>query len=303
MQRDATAELTERVRAAAAAATPLAIVGSGSKSFYGRPVAGVPLTVAEHAGVIDYDPQELVLSARAGTPLALIEALLAEQGQHMAFEPPHFGAHATLGGTIACGLAGPARPSAGAVRDSVLGVRILTGAAQVLSFEMRAAEALARMNDWALTALPVTGTAWVAQRLYVRLSGSAAALAEGRRRMGGEELADADNFWRDIREHTHPFFAAARDLWRLSVPSESAPIDVPGRTLLEWTGAQRWVVPQERMDLNDAAERAGGFATRFRGGGEVFAKLPAPLLQVHRELKKAFDPAGLFNPGRLYADF
>src|SRR3984957_611557 len=134
MERDATAELTERIQAAAAARTPLELRGSGSKAFYGGPICGAPLSLQGHSGIVDYDPQELVLTARAGTPLRDIEARLAECGQHLPFEPPHFGSHATLGGMIACGLSGPARTSAGPVRDYVLGVRVLTGAAQVLNF-------------------------------------------------------------------------------------------------------------------------------------------------------------------------
>ena len=352
MERDATAELTERVQAAAAARTPLKLCGSGSKAFYGRPLRGAPLTLQEHSGVVDYDPQELVLTARAGTPLTLIEARLGECGQHLPFEPPHFGPAATLGGMIASGLAGPARASAGPVRDFVLGVRVLTGAGQVLSFggrvmknvagydvtrlmvgalgtlgvllevslkvmpqapgqltlyfAMSAAQAIERMNDWAGTPLPISATCWVDERLYVRLQGSTAALTHARRHLGGEELADAQEFWTRIKEHTHPFFHGAGNLWRLTVPASSAVFDVPGRTLMEWTGAQRWLVPDDaRADLHERCVRAGGFATRFRAPQEemnVFAPLPAALMRIHRELKKTFDPYAILNPGRLYAD-
>lgn len=127
-------ELTERVSAAAAAGEPLAIRGGGSKAFLGRAVDGSPLDVAGHRGVRHYEPTELVLTARAGTPLAEVEALLAEHGQMLPFEPPHFGPSATLGGTIACGLSGPRRPYAGAARDFVLGVRCINGKGEALSF-------------------------------------------------------------------------------------------------------------------------------------------------------------------------
>ena len=352
MERDATAELTGRVQAAAAAGTPLRLAGSGSKSFYGRRPQGELLCVNDHSGVIDYDPQELVVTARCGTPLAALEAQLAECGQYLPFEPPHFGPAATLGGTIACGLAGPARATAGPMRDFVLGVRVLTGAGEVLhfggrvmknvagyditrlmvgalgtlgvllevslkvmprapgqltlTFELDAAQALERMNDWALTPLPISGTSWVDGQLHVRLQGSTAALADARQRIGGEALAEAQNFWQSIKEHTHAFFHGAANLWRLSVPAESVPIDVPGRTLIEWTGSQRWLVPDDaRADLHQKAADRGGFATRFRAadaGAEVFAPLPDVLMRVHRELKKTFDPHGILNPGRLYAD-
>ena len=124
----------ERIRAAAACGQRLRLVGGGSKDFLGRPPAGGPLVTRAYAGVTDYAPSELVISARCGTPLAEVEALLAEAGQMLPFEPPHFGPDATLGGAVACGLAGPARPSAGGVRDAVLGVRILDGRAQDLRF-------------------------------------------------------------------------------------------------------------------------------------------------------------------------
>ena len=175
-----------------------------------------------------------------------------------------------------------------------------------LTFELGAARAIERMNDWALTPLPISATAWVDGELHVRLHGSAAALADARRRLGGEELTAAQGFWRSIKEHTHAFFHGAVNLWRLSVPPESALMDVPGRALVEWTGAQRWVVPDDaRSDLHQEAARVGGFATRFRAadaGSDVFAPLPDALMHIHRELKKTFDPHGILNPGRLYAD-
>jgi glycolate oxidase FAD binding subunit len=169
-------EIIERIRAAHADGTPLVIQGGGSKGFYGNPAEGETLETRTLSGVVEYQPKELVLTARAGTPLADIEALLAEQNQMLAFEPPHFGErplmeplatrlspqagkslvipnpfpqvgegasdalsapkpiNATLGGCIASGLSGPRRPYAGAVRDFVLGVRIVDGTAQPLRF-------------------------------------------------------------------------------------------------------------------------------------------------------------------------
>lgn len=133
-----TSEALEAARAqvgrAYAARTPLCLAGGGSKAFYGRAVSGEPLSLAGHRGLIDYEPSELVLTARAGTPLRDVENALAAHAQMLAFEPPHFGAGATLGGTIACGLSGPRRPHAGSVRDFVLGTRILNGKGELLSF-------------------------------------------------------------------------------------------------------------------------------------------------------------------------
>ncbi len=133
-QNDAGAELEERLLGAAAQGTPLDIVGGGSKSFLGRITHGERFEVSAHRGIVSYEPTELVLTARAGTPLTEIEATLADSGQMLAFEPPHFGARATLGGTVAGALSGPRRPYAGAVRDFVLGVKVLSGEGRTLSF-------------------------------------------------------------------------------------------------------------------------------------------------------------------------
>jgi glycolate oxidase FAD binding subunit len=152
-------DLIDRIRAAHAAATPLVIRGGGSKAFYGNPHAGETLDITGWRGVVDYQPKELVLTARTGTPLAELEILLAQHGQMLACELPHFApspfipewgqpspsrgegantgpkaVYATLGGSIAAGLSGPRRPYAGAVRDFVLGVRMIDGTGQPLRF-------------------------------------------------------------------------------------------------------------------------------------------------------------------------
>ncbi len=131
-------EWRERIVAAAAAKTPLAIRGGGSKDFYGGTIHGDVLDTRGYAGIIDYDPTELVMTARAGTPLDEVEQATRAAGQMLAFEPPRFDARhpsaATVGGCVAAGLSGPRRPYAGAVRDLVLGVRILDGRGQDLTF-------------------------------------------------------------------------------------------------------------------------------------------------------------------------
>jgi glycolate oxidase FAD binding subunit len=127
-------ELADRVRRAAAAKTPLRIAGGDTKAFYARRIEAEPLSITGHRGIIDYDPSELVVVARAGTPLHEIEARLTACGQQLAFEPPRLGAASTIGGVVAAGLSGPRRPFAGAVRDCVLGATILDGRGQVLRF-------------------------------------------------------------------------------------------------------------------------------------------------------------------------
>lgn len=124
----------ERVRDAAGRGACLRIRGGGSKDHLGDTSRGELLDTREAEGVVAYEPSELVLTARAGTPLAEIESVLAERGQHLAFEPPRLGLHGTLGGVVASGLSGPSRVRRGAVRDHVLGCTVMNGRAEVLHF-------------------------------------------------------------------------------------------------------------------------------------------------------------------------
>ncbi len=333
---------------------PIQIQGSGSKSFYGRSCRGQPLSLAGQRGDISYEPTELVITACAGTPLAEIEAILAEQGQMLAFEPPHFGPNATLGGTIACGLSGPRRPYAGAARDFVLGVQCLNGKGEILrfggqvmknvagydvsrlmcgalgtlgmlleislkvlprpeteitlSFETEAAQALERMNTLAAEPLPLSAACFTGEQLYLRLSGTGAGVTAARRELGGEALDHGERFWEDLREQRLDFFAGDAPLWRLSVPPATEPLALLGDWLLDWGGAQRWLCAQETdaAEIRRAAATVGGHGMLFRGGdrtGEVFHPLPPALMALHRRLKHAFDPQGIFNPGRMYRNY
>lgn len=333
---------------------PLCIRGGGSKDFYGGPLAGEALDVGGYRGIVSYEPTELVLTARAGTPLAELDSVLAGRGQWMAFEPPGFGGPATLGGAMAAGLSGPGRASHGAMRDFVLGAKILDGegrlmtfggqvmknvagfdvsrlmagslgtlglilevsikvlpvpvAQATLRFQLPQEKALESMNRWAGQPLPVTATSWENQVLVVRLAGAEAAVRSACKTLGGERVADveATTHWVSLREQGLLFFAGDAPLWRLSVPSTTPPLDLPEKTLLEWGGAQRWLRgDHDPAVLRDLARRAGGHATLFRGGDRatgVFTALPGPLTAIHRRLKDAFDPHGVFNRGRLLPD-
>ena len=130
----AIAQVQEQIRAAVADRRPLRIRGGGTKDFYGESLAGDALDVRAMRGIVSYAAGELVVTARSGTSLAEIEDALAAEGQMLAFEPPRHGPDATLGGAVAAGLAGPRRPHAGAVRDFVLGTRIVDGTGEALAF-------------------------------------------------------------------------------------------------------------------------------------------------------------------------
>lgn len=127
-------QIIEAIKQASVRKMPVKIIGGNSKSFYGRKIEGEELDVSAYKNIVSYEPTELVVTARCGTPISEVEALLAGQNQMLPFEPPHFAESATVGGTIVCGLSGPARPYTGSVRDYVLGVRMINGKGEDLTF-------------------------------------------------------------------------------------------------------------------------------------------------------------------------
>ncbi len=355
MPADALRTFADTIRAAAAGGKRLRIRGGGTKDFYGQALEGEILDTRAYAGVVAYDPTELVITVRGGTPLAEVERVLAEKRQMLAFEPPHFGAGATIGGAVAAGLSGPRRATAGAVRDFVLGVRMLDGrgadltfggqvmknvagydvsrvmagalgtlgvilevslkvlplpvAEATLKFEMPRDRGIEAMNRWGAKPLPISATAYTDGDLGVRLSGAAAAVKEACATLGGERVGDgeAGRFWAGIREQTDPFFAGDEPLWRLVVPSTTPPLALEGRELVEWGGALRWLKSRaEARTIREAAARAGGHATLFRGGDKsagVFHPLAPALARIHQRLKAEFDPHGVLNRGRMYPEW
>jgi glycolate oxidase FAD binding subunit len=130
--------LIDAVRQAAADGRTLRLRGGGSKDFWGQSLTGEVLSTRDYRGIVSYEPSELVVTVRCGTPLAELEAALAEKGQCLAFEPPHFGHGsangATVGGMVAAGLSGPSRATVGAVRDYILGARFINGLGEHLTF-------------------------------------------------------------------------------------------------------------------------------------------------------------------------
>ena len=131
---DNSAALLQQINQALHSATPLRIQGADSKAFLGRPMTGEVLDTRTHRGIVSYDPTELVITARCGTPLSELAAALDAAQQMLPCEPPSFGSHATVGGMVASGLSGPRRPWAGSVRDYVLGTRVITGHGKHLRF-------------------------------------------------------------------------------------------------------------------------------------------------------------------------
>jgi glycolate oxidase FAD binding subunit len=194
----------------------------------------------------------------------------------------------------------------GVILEVSLKVLPLPVAEATLCFELTAADAIASMNEWAGKPLPLSATAWHDGRLHVRLSGASAAVAAAIAQLGGERIDEskANRYWDGVREHTAAFFTTQLPLWRLSIKSTTPPLNLPGAQLFEWNGALRWLVTDaDAAAVREAAQFGGGHATLFRGGDKsagVFHPLPSALMTIHRNLKRTFDPAGIFNPGRIY---
>jgi glycolate oxidase FAD binding subunit len=367
-------QIAAQVRAAASAGTTLRIRGGGSKDFYGQDLQGEILDTTALAGVVSYEPSELVVTVLPGTPLAELEDLLASQGQCLPFEPPHFGPGTTVGGMVASGLSGPARASVGAVRDYMLGVKLINGrgeeltfggqvmknvagydvsrlmvgalgtlglltevslkvlpiapAEATLRFECSQAQALDWLNSWGRQPLPLNASCWLNEEekadeaahkgtLYLRLRGAVAAVDAACKTLGGEKADNADvaGDWQACRDQQLPWFQQRRpdqDLWRLSVPQTAPVLDLPDSPLIEWHGAQRWVRAgvEDGPGVRAQAAAVGGYATLFIAGSARdtgttprFDALKPPLDRIHRELKREFDPAGIFNRGRLSQDW
>ena len=349
---DLTESLCERVRNACAAGTPLSIRGGDSKRrWLGRSCAqDNTLDLAQHRGVVAWEPGELVLVARAGTTITELESILATEGQVLSFEPPACGGTATLGGTLATNCSGPARPWSGAVRDAVLGVKLLTGSGECLNFggrvvknvagydvsrlqagalgslgaitevslkvmpateatqtlglELDAETALGHITRSAREPMPLTGACWLDGRLFLRLSGAAAAVDASARSLGGDAVAPADAPWHALREFSAGAQAGGEPLWRVSLagnaplPSGAAPL------LIDWGGALRWFAA-DGFDAFRYAGEHGGHASLWWPGadwqGETAQPLSPTLQALHQRLKLAFDPERILNPGRLYS--
>ena len=367
LQTDVISSIAAQVHAAAAAGTTLRIRGGGSKDFYGESLEGDILDTAPLNGVVSYEPSELVMTALASTPLAELETLLLAQGQCLPFEPPHFGGVATVGGMVAAGLSGPARASVGAVRDYVLGVKLINGKGEhltfggqvmknvagydvsrltagsmgtlglltevslkvlpmapleaTLKFDMSQAEALTQLNAWGGQPLPLNASCWLEDNgvgtLYLRLRGAVAAVEAACAKLGGQRMSNtqAAADWQLCRDQQLPWFQErtdTQDLWRLSVPQTIPPLDLPDSPFIEWHGGQRWVRAdaQQGLRLRELVTSVGGHATLFiaarahqQGSITRFDTLKPPLDRIHRELKREFDPSGVFNPHRMYADW
>lgn len=345
---DCTSDLVESVREARAKCTPINIVGTGSKSFYGESEQArqaLELNITSHSGIINYEPSELVVRVRAGTSLTDLKRTLAAQGQVLPFDPPQYSGTGTVGGCVAAGLSGPGRILFGSIRDSVLGATIINGRGEALTFggqvmknvagydvsrlmvgamgtlgvlldvsfkvsprpeveiTIRASVQPERLRESLLelhqTQLPVSGVAYFDKSLSVRLSSTESGVRSAGDRLQGDEIEDG-GFWDDLRDHRHGYFQDIEDLWRVVVPTGAPFARAP--ELVEWTGALRWFKSADDS-IRQMAVDCGGHATLFkrqRSTLSSFQPLDPVAMEIHRRLKKSFDPDGVLNPGRMY---
>jgi len=344
-------DLQDQVRSAVDTQRPLRIVGGDSKKHIGREPQGDPIDMNTCAGVVDYQPSELVITVRAGTTISRVRQVLAENHQVLACESPEFGGKATVGGTLACNLSGPSRPWLGSIRDHVLGVRIINGRAEHLRFggqvmknvagydlsrlqagamgtlgivtevslkvmpmpettltvrrSIGAGDALHVMSEICRKSVPVTGACWYRGDLRVRLAGPTSVVNAAAGRIDGEVVGDDSEFWAGLREMTLSIFAGADDLWCISVRPNQRHFEDDEDWLIDWRGARRWLAARrDRGVLNEFVGEAGGELSHARGaepGADVFPARSGTYQRTLQRLKHALDPAGIFNPGRLYS--
>lgn len=337
-------EIRAVLREAVANKHGLSLAGGSSKSFLRPPSSSPVLPLAAYCGIVDYAPSELVVVVRAGTRLSTLIDTLAAEGQQLAFEPPHTGATSTVGGVISAGFSGPARPYTAAVRDHVLGVKLLAVTGEVLRFggrvmknvagydvsrlvvgawgafgpvlevalrvvprpavERRLCSVLppAEVWPWVTRTLsrhwPVTGLCYDGTQLHLRLAGSTAAVDFACSALGAQVAEDVPEFWARLRDWQLPFFADPRPLWRVVLPLAAPDLGLPGLTLTDWGGAQRWVKSDApSAEIKSRAVAAGGNAWPFDGRFAARSlDLPPARQQLEARLRQSFDPDGIFNP-------
>jgi glycolate oxidase FAD binding subunit len=355
---DLTTELIDQVNSALTNKKRILIQGRGTKAFMGRNVdlSGEVVSTREHTGIIKYEPVELVMTARAGTTLAEIDAALEENNQMLACDPARFAGEATIGGSLATNQAGPSRPWIGSLRDHVLGVNLINGKGEHLRFggqvmknvagydvsrlqagamgtlgliteisfkvlpkpasaitltrSVPMEDAIPIMNELSAQPKPLTAATWIDGVLYLQLSGAKRAVEDTAEHWAGDALSseDASSFWANLRDQQLSFFTERKEtdsLWRFSIKS-TAPLLIPDKQwVLDWAGAQRWLIGDYSPDeLQNWASSNGGEVVLYSGGdrtADVFSQPNAVLKKIHQNVKNSLDPNNIFNIGRLYS--
>jgi len=360
-------DLAEAVRAAK---TPFEVLGLETKRSLGRPIEAEKLSLAAFNGIIAYEPEELILECGAASKLSDVEKMLAQKNQMLAFEPPNFSnllgsKHAgSIGGALACNLAGPRRLKAGAARDHILGLNAVNGQGEIIRAGARVvknvtgydvprlmagsfgtmmvftsvifkvlpkpeteqtcvlrdegpAKAVAQMAELLATGAEISSAAYVPkQGTYLRIEGIAAsvkarvAMVQAAAQVQEVlKVAHSRNLWRELRD-VMPFAAEGnKQIWRIVLPPSEAPAFLSAlpdgaEYFLDWAGSLIWLAADAKF--NPRAQLPNGVATLFRASAEsrataeVFHPLSPELAALSSRVKAAFDPKGLFNPGKMY---
>lgn len=354
--------LVDQVNDALNRKTSLCIQGNNTKSALGRRLAagGDVISLSQHSGIVQYEPGELILTARAGTTLEEIDKALAENNQVLVSDPRRYNGKATIAGSLASNQSGNARPWSGSLRDHVLGTRLINGKGEHLQFggqvlknvagydvsrlqsgamgtlgvitevsfkvlpkfdanitlskELSADQALSEMNLLARSAKPLTGASWVDGTLFLRLQGADSAVSATAQQWHKKlhanilEATPADSFWDDLREHQLEFYSQRHvdePLWRFSVKPNAPHFLTHAPWAFNWAGSQRWLKGKfDSQELQEFAKMAGGEVQLYEGGdrcGDISFEDQTTLKKIHQNVKTAFDPQGIFNPGRLYS--
>ena len=366
-------EVRDAVRDAAGRREPIAVEGGGTRSGWGRPVqAAHTLRTGGLTGITSYEPSEMVMSARAGTPLPEIEQALTENRQRLLFEPMDHrslyraGREPTIGGVFASNSSGPRRFVAGAARDALLGVRFVNGRGEAvkgggrvmknvtgldlpkvmagswgtlgvvtevtfkvapvaetqatLRFEgLDREDAVALLAAVMATPCEPTGAAVLADgATCIRVEGLEQSVATRAERIA-KQFADhgapkvlrdeaSDDLWRAVRD-VEDLAGGESDVWRLSVAPSDAPAIVGalgGKALLDWQGGLVWLATDAAADaVRQEVTVQGGTAILARASlarravEHVFHPKPHGLAALEGRVRAAFDPHGVFNPGRM----
>jgi len=193
----------------------------------------------------------------------------------------------------------------GVITEISMKVLPIPAATATVAMEMDVAESIGLMNRVAGQPAPLSGSAWVDGKLYLRFEGAASAVEGAVKKFGGEVMEESSAFWEGVTEQTLDFFQGDAPLWRLSVKSNAPHIDAGGSWLVDWGGAQRWLRGDfDKAELERQASEAGGHLSLFRYGdrsGEVFHTASSVQQRLQKNLKAAFDPDRILNPGRLYS--
>jgi len=169
-------------------------------------------------------------------------------------------------------------------------------------------QAMDNMHQWVKQSLPVSASCYINSQLFIRLSGNNSSVNSAQQKIGGDVVGNGQDFWQQIKDQSHNFFKSEKSIWRLSLASNTPPLEnLNGNTLYEWGGALRWLSSDDPAEkIREQLNNVGGHATLFKNNKlniAPFHQLNPGMLTIHKHLKQAFDPENILNPGCMYKEF